>query len=516
MAHAFDFSWRQIIFVGLAVCGICAPGAAEFEAGSPTISRFEAIQATTKADRWYQHGRGQREHYPEARRLFKLGADAGIREAQFYYARMNQYGHGGPVNFDNAWAYYQAAADQNDRRALNNLGYMLANGQGREVDASAAHRYYLESAYCGMPMAMYNVAQNFRLGRGVDEPDWKTAVGWYELYLKAYPRYGPAWNNLGRMLSRGGHGIEADPLAAFDCFVRADVFGDANGAYNLGRRFRDGVGGLPVNRSRAEDAFVRAANRGHSNGWKAAGDLYFYPRRSLLPERAEKARHYYDLAVKTGSFEALDELAYLLRFGPDNVRDLDSAIPLLKRCAEEQASRWANRVLGECYEKGLGVEIDPMMAIDHYRNGAELGDGICALRLGAALVRGNHVGRDFEEARKWLELALEERQIEAVDDLGFLYENGKGVERDLERAAEYYRIGVEQGFSYSLVSLGLFHLRGLIENANPQHGVSLIERAANRGYPSAVAWMVRIYREGLGGREPDPTVAEAWQRKASD
>ncbi|MGF1453584.1 MAG: tetratricopeptide repeat protein [Opitutales bacterium] len=477
---------------------------------------FDAVRATVMAENLYRHGRGDPSGYEEARSLFQVGALAGIPEAQFYFARMNQYGHGGPQDFSNAWEFYRLAAQNGDRRAWNNLGFMLENGQGREINQTAAHEHYLESAYRGMPGGMYNVAQNLRVGDGVDSPNWEAAARWYRLCIEAYPRYAKAWNNLGIILWEGGHGLQSDPLAAIDCFVRADILGNPHGAYNLGRRYRDGIGDFPPNPQLAEEAFVRAARRGHADGWDAAGDLYFYPRESMTSERASRALRYYLSSDETGSDESVAEIAYLYRFGPENVRHPEAAIPFLTRYAEEQRNGWAYRVLGQCYWDGVGVETDKAQALKHYREGAELGDGKSALRLGAALVRGNGAERDFEEARHWLEVALDDEQMAAVDDLGFLYENGKGVERDLDRAADYYRRGVEHDFTYSLVSLGVLHVKDQITDADLAYGVTLIERAANAGDEDAIRWMARVYREGLGGRTPNERVANEWDAKLTE
>ena len=479
-------------------------------------ARFEAVRATITADNLYNHGRGDPGGFEEARTLFEFSAEAGIPNAQFYFARMNQYGHGGPRDFSVAWEYYQAAAENGDPRAWNNLGYMLAYGQGRPVDNFAAYEHYLEAAYRGMSMGMYNVAQNLRKGRGVEAPDWNAAAKWYQLCVQAYPRYEEAWNQLGRIFEEGGYGLERNPIAAIDCFVRADRLGDRYGAYNLGRQYRDGIDDFPRNLKLAETAFVRAGRRGYSRAWDAAGDLYFYPKETLTPKRAKRALRYYLLANEAGWEEAVGELAWLYRFGPDNVRNPETAIPFLERYAEEQQKGWGYRVLGACYWDGIGVETDKEQAVAYYRLGAKLGDGKSARRLGAALVRGNGTEQNFEEARQWLEVALENERFAAADDLGFLYEKGKGVEKDLERAAEYYQIGADQNFTYSLFCLGAFHLKELIANADPAYGVTLMEGAANAGDKDAIKWMARIYKEGLGGVTPDPVQADAWTEKLSE
>ena len=94
--------------------------------------RFEAARATVNADKLYQHGRGSDAAFEEARALFKIGAEAAIPDAQFYFARMNQYGHGGLRDFSSVVVALISTRKPRimvTRRAWNNLRFMLGTGK---------------------------------------------------------------------------------------------------------------------------------------------------------------------------------------------------------------------------------------------------------------------------------------------------------------------------------------------------------------------------------------------------
>ena len=57
------------------------------------------------------------------------------------------------------------------------------------------------------------------------------------------------------------------------------------------------------------------------------------------------------------------------------------------------------------------------------------------------------MGVDYEQAVYWLNLAAEQINAEAQNLLGQCYENGWGVELDLDRAKEYYVLAVSNGYS---------------------------------------------------------------------
>lgn len=474
--------------------------------------RFAIIEATQKADNLYDHGSGYEVDFKEARQLFKFAADAGNKTAQFYYARMNQYGHGGPLDFEIAWTYYQAAAKNGERRAWNNLGYMLSHAQGREIDKEQGLAYYLEAAYRGMSMAMYNAAQAYHRANGVAQVDWALAAKWYRLCVQTYPRYASAWNNLGIILKRGGHGLEKNTLEALECFIRADRLGEKYGAYNLGQFYRDGIQECSPQTDLAESAFVRSGKRGHAAGWHQAGDLYFYPIDQLTESRAEKALYYYQMEEKLESESGFSNLAYLYYYGPDSIKNVEKAITYLERAAFDHNDAWAYRKLAKSYWEGYGVDINKDKAIQYYTKSANLGDGRSALKLGNALAIGDFVGIDFQKAKHWLEFALEKGRTAAANNLGYLYENGNGVDQDLEKAAEYYRIGITDKHNYSLLSLGYLHIKQLIKDPNPDYGISLIKQAADTGHEDSIIMMARIYRRGIG-TNIDIELAKEWEAK---
>src|SRR5262249_23515822 len=61
--------------------------------------------------------------------------------------------------------------------------------------------------------------------------------------------------------------------------------------------------------------------------------------------------------------------------------------------------------------------------------------------------------------RLWRPLA-EQGDARAQNNLGVLYENGKGVPQDINEAVKWYRLAAEQGYAGSQNNLGLIYAIG--------------------------------------------------------
>ena len=59
--------------------------------------------------------------------------------------------------------------------------------------------------------------------------------------------------------------------------------------------------------------------------------------------------------------------------------------------------------------------------------------------LGYLYRQGRGVARDFDQALHWFRLAAEQSYSYAEFNLGQMYEHGWGVERDLSEAVNWYR-----------------------------------------------------------------------------
>jgi TPR repeat protein len=93
----------------------------------------------------YRKGEGMPQDHRKAARLFRLAADKGHAQAQFYTAVCYAKGQGVLQNHSEVARYYRLAADQGHADAQNNLAQCYERGEGVLQSNSEAARYYINA-----------------------------------------------------------------------------------------------------------------------------------------------------------------------------------------------------------------------------------------------------------------------------------------------------------------------------------------------------------------------------------
>lgn len=180
--------------------------------------------------------------------------------------------------------------------------------------------------------------------------------------------------------------------------------GDATAQFDLGNHYSSGVG-VPKDYAIAADWYRKAALQGHA---KAAYNL--------------GNRSYFGVA--------------------DVPQSYTEAFKWFKISAEKGNCRAQYR-LGEMYEKGQGLDKDPIAAFLWHRKAAEQGFPHSQLALAIMYANGTGTPKDYTAAMKWYLLAADAGLAVAHNNIGDMYENGQGVEKDLVEAYARYAVTVE-------------------------------------------------------------------------
>ena len=124
--------------------------------------------------------------------------------------------------------------------------------------------------------------------------------------------------------------------------------------------------------------------------------------------------------------EYVETQLYIERFEPDN------------ECMTDPG---ALNDLGIMFCDGIGTEVDMERAIKYYGLAATLGDDLAKSNLADIYRKGtNGVEKDQKQA---FELYLSCHLPYAYYRVGEAYELGRGVEKDLKKAKQYYRIAYD-------------------------------------------------------------------------
>ena len=131
---------------------------------------------------------------------------------------------------------------------------------------------------------------------------------------------------------------------------------------------------------------------------------------------------------------------------------------------------------------------------------------------------------DIEKARKELDriafreakLSAELGEVEAERNLARMYEEGRGAEKDLAKALQWYRTAADEHDDMeSQRNLGRMHEHGIGTEENPQEAFGWYQKAADKGDPVSERNIARLYETGKGV-ETNLAEALSWFRKAAE
>jgi TPR repeat protein len=226
----------------------------------------------------------------------------------------------------------------------------------------------------------------------------------------------------------------------------------------------------------------------------------------------------------------------------------DDSIESLQKKAEAGDAKSQTK-LGQIYQAGKGVPINPDQAVEWYRKAADQGYAEGECDLGSCYSIGIGIKRDGTEAVKWFHAAADQGDFEAMSELSYIYSTGfgvtqdkveaekwdremvkaarkgadqgdatakyylgscydfgKGIEKNMIEAAKWYRKAAEQGgvngplcLATCYFRLALFYDKGMGVQKDDAEATKWYGKAAEQGFPAVLVTLVAInYRDGIG------------------
>lgn len=211
--------------------------------------------------------------------------------------------------------------------------------------------------------------------------------------------------------------------------------------------------------------------------------------------RYDSARRIWEALDAIGFGEAAFNLGVLYEDGLGVERDLGRALSLYRRGADKGSVKAQFRI-GKLYWLGSpGLAADRVEGRRYLAMAAANGDAEAMAYLEAAgapigplaeadlaLARG-HPG----EAVEILRAAAEHGEPRAQTRLGWAYEAGRGVERDLDAAARWFARAAEGGDGEAMHALAVMHATGAGRPLDPDAARRWLERSAAAGFQPAIA-----------------------------
>lgn len=248
--------------------------------------------------------------------------------------------------------------------------------------------------------------------------------------------YAGAANSLKSRLSAR----EAEELLAL--YRRDAERGDAPAQFSLGTCLNFGLGSAESHTD-ALTWYRRAADQNLSVAQNNVGNALLNGL-GVAKDEAEGLR-WLRLAADQGNPVAQMNLGVVYLNGQGQPKDPARAVELLRK-AVDQGLPGAMSRLATAYQQGLAVEKNETEGLRLMRKAAEAGDGYGQSLLGDVYRTGsNGQTVNHGEALRLYQLAAAQGQTTAMNNLGYLYEQGLGTAKDRSKAVEWYRKAASRG-----------------------------------------------------------------------
>ncbi|OHT11213.1 hypothetical protein TRFO_01153 [Tritrichomonas foetus] len=505
----------------------------------------------------YNNGNGTAKDQKKALELFKKASDItsskkypnGYPFAQFNYALLMEQ-----TDLSKSVEYYHKAADNNFAPAQYSYGYMLRKGIGAEVNIKESEKYVLKSADNGYPPGQYVAGKNL-----MNHRDYAGALRYFELASKQAKPHAKAAYEAGKMLWKGNkEGVSQDQKRAVPFFKISSEGKQYKAMAIYGTILDDGklVG---RDRDTAMNCFKESAESGEKHGqyyyglnikatdvnlalknFKASADqgylesIYEYGKLCRETKKYDEALKYFTLGANREHMMCRFCKSLMLYYGEGCKEDKETAIKDMKNSADQGYSKamvyYGQFVYDSKYDDAVayfkkaadledeegcyfyGLEVEKRDKIEAYRlfsisASKEYDNG--RYKAGFMAAHGYGTDRNYEVAIDHLTRATEKGHIDAMIELGRIYQFGRGTKISHEKALDLYKKAADKeselgkGYYNSLKlldgdngSLNAVKNSSLpickysyaihLLNSDKKKAAQLLEEAANEKFPDAL------------------------------
>ena len=363
--------------------------------------------------------------------------------------------------------------------------------------------------------AMVEVAYAYYNGTDVEKDEPKAFMMFLEI-LGIDPSQSRVCSTLGNCWFYG-FGTTIDKQKGLAYWKHASEMGFAGADTWLGIAYRNGDGveqdvdrGIAYLKNSVQDGNVRAM-------WELADTYYFG---DGIPKDVESAKKYYLQAAENGNGYSYCMLGLIAKEEGDD----DKAFMYYKKGADLE-HEYSTFDLGRCYDEGLGTSVDKKAAFECYKYAAEHGISEAAYHLAAMYADGvdGVVDKDQQLSLEYMTEAFDGGYSTAGQVLPLYYIHGMGTDVDLEKAAEIASKGVEMNADVpqlkelclnNLFEIGLMYYQGNGVEKNIASAIRHWEKGATLGSASCMYVLGQVYE--LEETMRDYTKSLKYYRSAAD
>lgn len=419
--------------------------------------------------------------------------------------------------------HYAAMLEENEpgkRLYQNAEGLMLIKRDSLDFVADA-YEWLKEGAESGNAVRQMALGNLYFLGKHLPK-DIKKALHWLELATKQDLTI--AMEILSDIYLDGIE-VKKDAYRGVEYLVKAGNLGAASASYKLGRELWNAQR-INFDGERAVSWFTRAADQGHLDAQKFMGD-WFSDHRQNSPKDVRKAIQYFEMAAQQGDKEAMYRLGMYYKNGDGAEKNYQRAAELFKTAGAYSNVQHAKYEFAYMQENGFGVEKNEAESFSTYQFLAlheKMPEAAC--RLAKMYIDGRHVKQDYEQAKQYIQQAIDAKYRDAdyllqmlpggkFDEAKKLLKNSSKYKPDeiarlaldlclaehVEHKAlafKLFLVAAEKGDTDSQLQVGHAYLLGRDCAQNTEKALYWLKKSAWKGYNEALRVLGQAYLNGTG------------------
>ncbi len=374
-------------------------------------------------------------------------------------------------------------------QATYDLANIYSQGLGVEVDLEKENEMYSYAANRGHEKSMYELAQNLWQGKGITTNTEK-ALHWFKLAAKKGNNN--ALNEIGSIYYKGAKNIEIDYVESMKWYQMASERGVVVSTDNLGLFYQYGLE-VPVDIDKAIKYYKQAAAKGNLKSFERLGDIYQY---TLGKKYYREAAKWYIRGGIKGHVRSQYEYALI------NARYLDNELVSLEwykkilLSNDDEAMTWAALSFEEG-EKYLNKDIGK--TIEFYNRAMELGNSQAQANLGFLYESGKGVEKDLLMARNLYEKSAAQNDAQGLNNLATYYKDGMaGLVVNLDKAFELYTKASSMGNKFAHNNLGKMYFYGEGVDEDNDKAFKFFKLAEEANFTNSYYFLGYLYNNGLG------------------
>jgi hypothetical protein len=232
-------------------------------------------------------------------------------------------------------------------------------------------------------------------------------------------------------MEKGLDGFTRNYSAAYDLFTTLIEKKDEPRAYNnLGWMYQRGLG-VEKDTKKALDYYQKAADKGDTAAMVNIGNYY------EASKDYKEAGKWYLLAALSGNQIGALNYGNLYHWGWGVEQNYELAYKIFMHCYIKKYKRGSCYYLGRYAEEGFVGKADPALAAKYYTEGGEAGDPDCYTHLGLLYLEGKGVEKDEQKAFSCFVAAARMGDPEAYKNMAECLKDGRGVEKNEEHARKF-------------------------------------------------------------------------------